>query len=241
MPDETTARRYDEKYFEPVFETGTLMPSTQTGDLVRFEPLVFEVTFDGQAPCLLLFHDVAGEVLADRGSRAQAASFVRRADGVIFFVDPMSFREFRSAFKDTPDAALRRPNQANLLSACIADLAPADRARVPFAITLSKSDLVAGVMPRQDYVFARHRAADTHEWDIEMKLVKKEVRQLLADLRVRDLLAVTSSLAKVTFHAVSPLGHPPLPDGTLAGPPEPIRCLEPLLAVLSRIPRIFGA
>lgn len=240
LPDEATANRFDLEYFTPVFEDGTLLPPTTNTDPVRFQPLVFNVTYEGQKPCLLLFHDVSGEVLMDRAARADAASFVRRADGVIFLIDPMSFPRVRTALKDMPDSAVRRPNQANLLAACVADLGAQARRRVPIAVTLSKSDLIAGALGLEDLLFLRQRAKGWNDWAAEMDEIERQVQRLFASLGAHDLLAATRPMDDVSYSAVSPLGRSPRPDGTLDGPPSPIRCLEPLVNVLGGIVPIVG-
>ncbi|MEU4525816.1 hypothetical protein AB0F52_44725 [Amycolatopsis sp. NPDC024027] len=237
LPDEATAKRFDTDYFAPVFEESAVLEPTLNGQAV---PLVFQVTYEGQKPCLLLFHDVSGEVLMDRASRAHAASFVRRADGVIFLVDPMSFPRVRTAMKHLPDAAVRQPNQANLLAAYVSDLAEEARARVPIAVTLSKSDVLATALGREDLLFARHRAAGWAGWNAEMDQIGRQVREVLTELGAHDLLSATRRMAKVSYNAVSALGRTPRPDGTLDGPPDPIRCLEPLVNVLDHLSPIVG-
>lgn len=240
-PEEETATRYDRDYYQPLFDDGEVLSGTQADDDVRFRPLTFRVRFVGREPCLVMFHDVAGETLTNRSERSASAGFVRRAAGVIFLVDPTAIRRFRRHGDPL------QPNQATLLSGLLDDRDP--RRRVPFAITLSKSDLVSAAI-EHEFLFGTQPPADAGKWSRQMRIVGDEVRQVLHHEGMRDLLAAARRVDQpdtnvppdpedplLSFHAVAPLGGPA--DGAhLDREPRPVRCLEPLATLLFRIPGI---
>jgi hypothetical protein len=239
VPDEATARRYHEDYFEPLFEDESLLPATAPNNPFQFRPLSFRVTLAGYEPCGLLFHDVAGEILADRHRRAELAPFVRQADGVIFLVDPVWLAPVRRVLATNGVRRSGGSNQADLLTACIQQMEPEKRAAVPYAITLSKSDLLVGLRSSRPR-FADRPPDGTREWGEDLRTVDREVRTLLQDAEAHDLLAATEQLGKVSFHAVAALNADPV-NGRV-NDARPLRCLDPLAAVLSALcPRLRPA
>ena len=89
-PDEDTESRFHRDYYTTIFRKRNVLEMTkhEQNEDVRLKPLVFRVQFDGGPPSVLLFHDIAGEHLSDRAGRNRVAPFLRRADAVIFLVDP---------------------------------------------------------------------------------------------------------------------------------------------------------
>ncbi len=173
MPEEETAIRYDEEFYAPLFEELEVLGATQSDDEVRFKPLTFKVTFEDCKPCLVMFHDVSGEIFKRRDERVSTTSFVRRADAVIFLVDPEASRQFRRP------GTTRPPNQAAMLAGCVDDLDPKRRRTIPFAVTLSKSDLLASAMPERRFTFAAEPPADPVKWQREFRQIDYEVRGVL--------------------------------------------------------------
>src|SRR6266545_606963 len=233
-PDEQTARRYHTDYFEKLFQDQAVLKGTPQEEDALHKPLVFRVSFRDCTPSVVMMHDVAGEVLQDRGKRAQAASFVRRADGVIFLVDSVQLKPIRDLLAG---AGPERPaNQADLLVACINDMGPRARRRVPYAITLSKSDLIASALADRSFRFCSDPPAHIGEWGKDLKIVEGEVHRLLSDRGAHDLLAAASQLELLSYHAVAPIGADPR-NGRVEDL-HPLRCLDPLATVLTRIPGI---
>ena len=242
---ETSSETYRNQY-EPFWHDGRVLDATNPSDApeVLFRPLIARVTYLRGTKVLLYFYDIDGETLINRGRRARHASYLRRPHGLIFLIDPMMIDSIR---KHLPTDTLDEPNyqrfirQGDLVNACIADLEP-DRARkVPIAITLSKSDLVAAAVNRgHSFTFSHPSAASDPIEAVaaEMASINREVREVLGAAGEHDLLALANRLkpdATVTFHAVAPIGHAPTQDaGVQRAPrPEPLRCLDPLLALLS--------
>lgn len=235
VPDEETGNRYQRDYFTPLFRRRELLEATDIEEDVMHRPLSYRVTFENQEPSVLLLHDVAGEALADRRLRARVAPFLRRADGVIFLIDPTEIDLVRELLPGEFLEDYADYDQAHLLSACVAEMRQLrGSADVPFAVTLSKSDLLVRAMGR-DFRFAKNRPGnDLPIADVIKDLadVSAEVEDLLEELEASDLLAAARQLDNNTFCAISALGHAP-EVGQLTEPVSPVRCIDPLLAVIA--------
>lgn len=231
-PDEPTAVRYHEAYFEPLFVRREQLPATDVDEAVRFSPLVYRIRFEGAKPCSLLLHDVSGEMLRNRRHRVRFAQFIYHADGAIFLIDP----ENLGLGPDHPPEAAKvgTYNQADLF------ISWADEARtdIPVAITLSKSDLVKFDNPMATDLFQDYPPRSGDDWGKEMREIGIRVRRVFEQLEAYDLLAaVRLRGGQVSFHAVAALGSPPNPDGTVSTV-RPQRCLDPLITLLTRIPGV---
>jgi hypothetical protein len=240
--DEDSERRYQDDYYGPVFQQRKQMEPTNPGEgPVRLRPLVCEVTFEGADPVALLFHDIPGEVLLDRQQRAAEADFVGLADGMIFLVDPeqLDRADWRRGERSGLETAQTHP-QAGLLRACLGDMARNRRTQTPVAVTISKSDLLSGLLP--DAAFGFNRPAPTDDpvkWDTDLAETGKDVIRALQLLNARDLLATARSLDpdRLSFHAVAAIGSTPVNEKILTL--EPLRCLDPLWVLLRRIPGVI--
>ncbi|WP_405736092.1 hypothetical protein OG607_44095 [Streptomyces sp. NBC_01537] len=240
--DEDSERRYQDDYYGPVFQQRKQMEPTNPGEgPVRLRPLVCEVTFEGADPVALLFHDIPGEVLLDRQQRAAEADFVGLADGMIFLVDPeqLDRADWRRGERSGLETAQTHP-QAGLLRACLGDMARNGRTQTPVAVTISKSDLLSGLLPRTEFGFSRPAPTDDPvKWDTDLAETGQDVVRALRLLNARDLLATARSLdpGRLSFHAVAAIGSTPVNEKIVTL--EPLRCLDPLWVLLRRIPGII--
>jgi hypothetical protein len=237
-PDEPTAREYQLSYFDPLFVQKRQLNATDTDERVRFSPLVYRVEFAGAEPVSLLFHDISGEMLENPMIRARYAQFVTRSDGAIFLVDPEQLAV--TAGHRQPVGDMAASNQADLLIGWLNSLT----APVPLAIAISKADVIDDIFPGKYAGLARPSPRKQPEWGEAMSWVAEQVSSLLKDFQAFDLLAAVRrggggavSPPAVSLHAVAALGAPPLPDETV---PQilALRCLDPLITVLSRIPGV---
>lgn len=236
-PDEPSAERFHNDYYLELFTSGEPLPATALEEEVRLRPLAFRATFRDHQPRTLLFHDVAGEVLTSRAVRNRVAPFVRRADGIVFLVDPAWYPPVAQYLRQHRgiDVGPVPYNQATLLAA-VADELQRDGVaeEIPVAVALSKADLLAGAFGRS-FGFDAAPPLDRAGWLADMNAVSDEVGALLDELHAPDLVAATHRFGDVTFHAVAPLGFQPSPDVPLTpGDIAPRRCLDPLVSVLVR-------
>ena len=236
--DEVLRATYREVY-EPFFHTGRALEPTNPAlaHEARSHPLIVRATFSHGTEVLLFFYDIDGETLLDRGLRARYADYLHRPDGLIFLIDPMMIEAIRERLPPDPNyqAFIR---QGDLVNACVTDLK--ERAySIPIAITLSKSDLI-GRAAKREFPFDEDSAkGDPLSARVkEMAKIHQEVKRVLGAAGQFDLLALTDRLgadAQITFHAVAPIGFAPRAtrDGQVAAEIKPLRCLDPLVAVLA--------
>jgi hypothetical protein len=239
---ETSSEMYRERYESFWHDRRVLEPNLPAdAPEVVFRPLIVRATYLRGTKVLLYFYDIDGESLANRGRRARYASYLRRPHGLIFLIDPMMIDAIRTHLAPGESGYHRYIRQGDLVNACVADL-EADRARrTPIAIALSKSDLVATAAGRQhSFTFSRPATASDPIDSVaaEMAHIHREVREVLGAAGERDLLAVADRLgpgAPLTFHAVAPIGYAPQHEDGVRVAPEikPLRCLDPLIALIS--------
>ena len=238
-PDEQSAKRFHEEYYLRLFAAGgKAIGVTLVTEDIRFRPLAFRATFRDGVRRTLLFHDVAGEVFTNRAMRNRIAPFVRRADGVIFLVDPQWIPKVGQYLKHHYGMAVPPAprNQADLMSAVTEEIARTrDLSMVPAAVAISKSDLIVGALGGT-FRFDKDPPVERDAWMADMNEVSDEVEGLLdGELRAPDLLAAIRRLPHATYHAVAPLGVQPGEQSLTLSDIRPRRCLDPLVSVLNRI------
>lgn len=242
---ETSNEVYRDRY-ESFWHDRRVLDPTNPADApeVLFRPLVVRVTYLYGTKVLLYFYDIDGETLIRRGDRARHARYLRRPYGLIFLIDPLMIDLIR---KHLPPGEVeergyqRFIRQGDLVNACIADLEPDRVPKTPIAITVSKSDLVVAAAGRsQAFTFSHPSVASDPIEAVaaEMAQINREVREVLGAAGEHDLIALADRLSRgtgVTFHAVAPIGYVPKDEGGARVAPQirPLRCLDPLLALLS--------
>lgn len=215
---------------EKFLHRGRPLDSTQEHTDLRYRALTFR-SLVRQHASVLLTHDINGESIADDGARQTHASFLRRAAGLIFLVDPLEFRSLRAKRPDYEPEVSRVATQANILDLCLQEMhrVPGGK-EVPIALTISKSDLLSEMLGRS-HGFDKESIRGPG-WLEEIKTTSAEIRELLLEIGERRLVEVADRHGVVSYHAVSPMGSSPhLPSFR----PEPRRCVEPLATVLVRM------
>jgi hypothetical protein len=176
---------------------------------------------------LLYTHDVSGEAMADPARRTVDLGFLRRADALIFLLDPLEFDAVRRQLPAQLWGEERPAYQLDLLTQCVSEIRQTGR-NVPVCVTVSKSDLVSTYCsPRGAW---QERPPNGTGWQDDIRLVSNDVRRMLVELEEESIFQKLKSAAgegaRVSFHAVSPLGAPAIgqavPDAT------PVRCADPL-------------
>ena len=104
---------------------------------------------------------------------------------------------------------------------------------VPIAITLSKSDIVTGMLPGP-FAFSRPSATEATEWLRERNVIHSEVIKVLRELEGGDIVTAAARAPRTTFHAVAPLGAEPAEDGRIEEL-RSLRCTDPVANVLLTI------
>jgi hypothetical protein len=170
----------------------------------------------------------------------QFSRYVFSASAIIFLADPNSMSEINKllppflqnsvATGRTSSAVLNSIIQ--LIESYRGDDAGARLSSMPIAITVAKSDLLKQLTSVQyQYHFLKKPGYDGILNLQDLKIVDREVREMLADYGERPLLATTQNFSKVHFFATSATGYAPDKNGVYPRV-EPCRCLDPILWIL---------
>ena len=228
-PTAETAQVFHQHYVMRVQRQRSLLARTQAE--LAPQQLSMLTTLEGTDPFLLYTHDVSGEAMADPNRRSVDLAFLRRADALIFLLDPLEFDAVRRRVPPELVAEDRPVHQVDLLSQCVAEVRRTRGPHVPICVTVSKSDLLTA---HAAVTGAWQHGAATDDWMTDVQHVSADVRQMLSELGEDEVLEALRSAAgagaRVTFHAVSALGAPA--EGQRLPDADPIRCADPLGAAL---------
>jgi hypothetical protein len=204
-------------------ERGERLPSTHEGLTEPVEILLVSGPY-GARP--VAFFDVAGEDLQAVGEADKLARFLVGAGALIFVhgLDP------------TPD---RSGNQAFEMSLARLRMVP-EYARLPAAIVVTKADRLRYLTSVDRWL----RRPSGPLSSLDSNLLHAESRAVYAFLHGRREHAVLTPFEvfdRCTLHLVSASGGEAAPDGVFPRGCEPLRVLEPLVAVLAMAGMIDGA
>ncbi|HEX5527167.1 MAG TPA: hypothetical protein VFX44_08250 [Solirubrobacterales bacterium] len=251
--DESTAQRFREKYYEPLFRQGEVLEMSLAdaeAEKVRFRPLVFNATLPNLGRVSLILHDVAGEIMADPRRRAIGASYLRGAEGIIFVIDP---REIDSLRGSLPQWILQSNqvgfDQGALLSACLRPDGIVDRDEViPIAIAIGKADLLPQATGKSlPFLSPAPAQEDPPSFVERIRATSRQVADFLEEQQAYDILdparaygqtarsSARNGNGQVTFHAFSALGSAPDSEDNLSEEVKPLNCIDPLATVLAQV------
>lgn len=244
VPDGPTGARFVDDYFRPMFLNRHSLPHTFADpnaysqdpvlrhQAARFRPLVMQATFPrADRASLLLFHDIAGEDFSDHARRPIVAPFLREADAIIYVVDPRWLFDLMPRLADGSEYPTG--DQEVVFGSMLDDLADSS---VPICVALSKSDLLRPHVPDHLRIFAPPPKT-RDEWLDDLEVVDREVREIVGGFGGDAFIERAEQLPNVRFCAMAPIGS----STTDGGPIEtlaPVRVLDPLASVLSRIPAL---
>jgi hypothetical protein len=193
----------------------------------------------------LIFYDISGEDIADEKPLAQYVWPVLRAQAFIYLADPLSMRGVvdRLPADKKPRAAMHaRLSSHEVLDKAIKvirrrrGLGPDDPLSDPVAITISKSDMLDGIIPvaeRQNMPFLNPVQYDGFVHIDDFMRNHVAIGKWLVSMNERQLMQSTLYVPNSSFFAVSATGSSPNSVGKFASI-QPRRCLDPLLWILWR-------
>lgn len=249
VADSKTDRIFIEKYLTRLREGTPLEPTQKEGPEVRSKPLVFNVTLPECEPFSLAVHDVAGEVLSDYKQRAQSATYLHGARGIVFVIDPRDIDELRANIPPTLIEGEEELawDQGTLLSTCLSDdglLAGA--APIPVVVAIAKADLIPHATGKKPE-FLRPAPADEppKAFQERIRVSSQEVEEFLERFgalhilrparEYRRRLSAEASPASITFQAFSALGNPLNLLEDSGAKAKPINCIDPLATILAHV------
>lgn len=237
FPDEATAFRYDSDLYEKVLITQKAADPTATANFHHYLPFAFRVARNQRDYATVLIHDIPGDALMNRDLKAQYLSFLRRAHGIVFLIDPKYLPAFRGRVKPDRDAQ-GTFTQSNIVLSCLSELElrrGVTSAKPRISIAISKSDVLPNLMDRSfSFTADGPSPDDTAPWNEDRIRVTSEVMELLRDTGAHDLLGITENFAgEALFHAVAPIGAERTVDRGIELRPR--RCTEVLAGALDGI------
>lgn len=240
--DRAVHREAKRRLLDPLFEDLEELPATPLGSPLELK-LILENRLDGRR-VLLVFQDLAGEVMASR-ERLAKVDFLRHASGVVLLADPLAFAPPASGprrpwhhdepdcvaildlYREVVEAAPRRPGSEEL------PLLPSQKS---LAVAVTKADLVLG---KGHEFWSRETDGHLASGFWSARAAESDVARawLAEQLPDRRLFAETAELFDdVSYFFVSSYGyrHKPRTE-KLRKPPEPLRVHEPIFALLDRL------
>lgn len=242
--------KYKKDYLDKLFKNRQSLLATIQA--VRGEvkaPLIYELSVRKSSAhpprkANIVLYDASGEDYANPDRLLLHSPYVLNASAIIYLADPISMPNI---FNSLPDHLQNQPATGRKASDALSvalqllerdlGLAASSRlAKLPIAITLSKSDLLK-ILKRvsEQYRFLT-RSKQSYDSGVDLKdlqLIDAEVRQLIYEYGDQTLLQAAQTL-NVQFFAVSVTGHAMRPDGTYPAV-EPLRCLDPVLWALNEL------
>lgn len=248
------SRRYRQQYEEPVFDRGSMIPSTQKE--VMQEPLIFQFKFinDEIPPITLVFFDVAGEGMVDESYIELYASHIKNSSGIIFMVDPLQIRSIRDRlllnFGNSSEefAGKYDDSQEIIVTLNSTFIAHLDKGvtDIPTAIVVAKSDMLE-LLKEEDgqYIGTNsnvfNNVVHNKVFNLdEFNNINGEIARFIEKVDRPFKNAVDAYFKKTAFFAVSSLGANPA-DKQLTGVVNPIRVDEPFLWLLYEFGYIEGS
>lgn len=244
-------RTYTNNYFNPLFLGGRPIPFTQPANKPVADPLIYNLTIapaNGQKTetANLAIYDASGEDFRRKERVVEFARFVLHTNAFIFVVNPVSIPSLFMKFPQLLQGKLQTQYQN------VAGMRAGDRFNeiistyerfkkyksgselpdTPVAIMLSKSDLLQSFSPPGSYTFMNTVTYGDSVDLADLAQVDLEVQTLLRQYKQGDLLAASSRLKHKRFFATSATGEPPDANDRFAKV-EPLRCLDPILWILS--------
>lgn len=265
--DKKVRDSFFEHYQKPLLKEHTLVGSTKRRKIPPFaynfwyqykteDGVYKENTID------LIFYDIAGEDLRDDSSIRQNGFNIRDSSGLIFLADPTNFKRLADLFRFSDNAlidAIPTDNSNQHIFNTLYNYfigIEKDKSPIPFALTLSKSDLFRYVRldffdNKPDNRIQHLMEDEQHRGAVNMRSIRGlnyEVRELLSYLNEEAILHnAMGSFKSVNCFAMSSLGKKPsveqisdpetnetVEKGYIDGPLEPFRVKEAFYWILMK-------
>jgi hypothetical protein len=210
-------------YYNRVDRERALLDVNQENDPPKH--FIFTVTQKDQR-FLLVTHDLAGEAIVQEHVRATKMAFLRRADAVVFLLDPAEFDAVRRHIPDDLLGSRKPADQIDLLRQCLNEVRQTGNTTVPLRVVVTKADLL------RDYagLCGPWLAPPDANWVADVQQISDAVRAMLEGIGEYEVLDLLRDHPRVTFHAVSALGAAPQRGALVAA--DPVRCEDPLGSAL---------
>lgn len=248
--DKTTVI-YRDVYYRRLFEEGRKLSPTLSYEESRDsrEPMIYYLRFlEGDRPKVytLAFFDTAGEDLdsANKIMGLNINSFVSRASGIVFLVDPLQIQYINSRIRmdNKPNTG---PNVAEML-ANIANIIrtnnrikPRDKIDIPLAVALTKTDVLMKSPENEEeakILFGINSALSVDrergKYDrSNFEQISSEIEEYMRRAISREFTQTVKEFSSHSYFAVSSLGSNPT-GSVLTRGISPMRVEDPFIWLL---------
>lgn len=248
------SRRFRQHYEEPIFERGVMLEMTQKEE--KQEPFIFQFVFKDEqlAPVMLVFFDVAGEIMTDRDLLELYAAHIKNSAGILFMVDPLQIKTIRDRLKlkagsEVGEFASRYDEPREVAITMFENfIGYEDKAKtdIPTAVVLTKSDMLQHLKEEDgEYIRSNSNVFRdvVHQGRLhltEFENMDGEIRRFIekVDRPFKDTMDVY--FKDTAYFAVSALGSNPV-DRRITGVVNPWRVDEPFVWLLYKLNYIEGS
>lgn len=239
---EESKRYYDENYYNPLFVDGYAVGAT---DKAEIPPLLFPLNFMDNKNRIknsasLTFYDTAGESLDSADDMKVFNRYIPNADGIILLLDPLQLPPVREKLQGKIDLPEQNTDVVEILSRIVTNIRSVKKIKgnikTPLAVAFTKIDALIkyGVINSESVVASESEHLKRGVFvQSDFESVNIELRDMLENWLIDELLQHMKSFEKFSFFGVSALGD--VPNGMkLSGAKiKPLRVLDPLLWLLA--------
>lgn len=246
MPcDDTTQSRYEDYFYNPIFNKHMALPSTDAG---RLDPLLFTLDFNKKTlfgksieSLLVPLYDTAGENTNSEEALVENVGYIQNAGGIILLLDPFEIDEIASRLEDNnipkPVNAQKMESILNRIQNVLQRGNNSKIIDIPIAIVLTKLDLLLNYtkLIDSDSVLRKESSHLLNGYfsNREFQAVDNAVRDILrGSTDAQNLFERLEIFKNAAFFAVTSFGCDPT-LGDLKKEMKPMRVLDPLLWLLS--------
>ena len=250
------------EYQEVLFDRLSSLPGTYRFDpslsegLVLWNPLIFRLeigyTIEGQFinnVMNLIFYDISGEDIANPNTMMLFGWPILQSQAIIYFVDPLSIERIVTRLPASPQVEkakvlIKKGHTSHRILEQVMSIFdryqrrnPGGKVDTPLALMLSKSDVIDAIAQLDNFQDARFLQNAHYDGTVnigDLKIVDKEVSNLLKRFGELGLIQESQPFAYVSFFATSATGCAPDAYGKFKEV-KPRRCLDPLLWLLWKL------
>jgi hypothetical protein len=242
--DDASRDRLDNVLIPRLYGDQVVLDATRSASVDRDvrQPLVSRLTL-GQAKSAthsnLVFFDAAGEDLQSLGVLEREARYITQSDGLILLLDPLQIPTVRDEFDGSgmgtlPPVTADPYTMLGRIAALLREARgiPAGRPiGVPLAITLSKVDMLRGLIPEDHLLFQAPSIHGRFDEDAARNLSEQLRAEVAGWLGERFDRLVKEEFPTAAYFGVSALGEDPV-EGHLRNGVSPQRVEDPILWML---------
>jgi hypothetical protein len=242
MLDDASRDRMDNILLERLYRQQVVLEATVSAAVDRdvSKPLVSRLTL-GQGRNAthsnLVFFDAAGEDLQSLGIMEREGRYITLSDGLILLLDPLQMPAVRDEFEGAGELPPVTADPYTMLGRLAAMLREARGIRagkqidVPLAITLSKVDILRGLLSPDHPLFTMPSQRGRFDAEASRSLSEQFRADVVGWLGERFDRVVKEEFSTAAYFGVSALGENPV-GGHLRNGVAPLRVEDPILWML---------